>query len=1085
MLTHLASPILAQEATSSAIPTVSIEQTTGTDEASLQAPAPTLPSSTPTITPSPAPLLLTPTTTPIVIQKTAQKPEISALDKSETLSAKIKKKSRLIPLLKRNFQPREDIDLEVKSTYNENVNISVKDEDGNNLPVIIEQKHIGEDTKIKIIPPPRFKPGIYKLKIIDSQGNSFEQDFTWGVLAINVNKSIYLPQETVNFAITVLNESGSMVCNANVGLEIVSPTGIRTTFGTENKSITVNPDCFLRDKHPRPDYETSMPLGDEIGVYQMNLFAETKNGRYEISDAFEVRESIPFDVERIATTRVFPLNNYEVKMQITAFQDFEGTIVETVPEIFKILPISNARSYDTVATEEAKLEKDQEISAQTSQLSFPFSGGYTKTQGFGDVPDNLLLRLRYRWLGSEKHDGIDYAMPKGTPIQTIDDGEVIQSGWGDYGITVAIQHTWGKTYYGHLSETTFEIGKRVKRADIIGYSGNTGLSTGPHLHFALRPNDADFENGFNGKVDPIAFIQKNNTNLALKNPQDSLNTTGSKNILGTSSSIFQSKKIKWNLSLKSGETITIGYIFDPPEISPQFYLLGPLTFQEPTTILSFRTESQRSEKSSDSARLSLSNQNEDDRTISVPRSTPVLPDENTASDSVSTSSSAQFNNTKIEQFNNLTNQQSNKLAIEQSSNFRIIFSEARQWQIAADPDVPIDDTTAIQVERTKGEPHLVFISDQVGYAFYTDSGATCSYSKTTNGGASWGVSVDLEDLGGVDTCRNVTVWYDQWTPGDLTGTKIHIAMLDALTDDVYYDILDTSNDTDITEISVLADSTALGDFEYTSITKSTTGVLYMALSDDTAGGSDVESCSTTCTTSTNWSNVGTIPLDAALDTIRLVPLSGGNIMLIRDDLSLDDIESNIWNGSSWGGWTDIDANAPEGGADDIDTISAAVRRYDNNIYLTYLANAGGAGTADVRTAVYDGLSWSVKTEVVSDQNTATDASIAIDEESGTVYVAYLRGSSATVQNLYYKSSTDNMASWGSETQLNASYIDGNNDHPMLNLVDSERIYFTYWNETNADLMGNTVVNLTPPTLEELMRHGDWFSKTGIRKTFSW
>jgi hypothetical protein len=64
----------------------------------------------------------------------------------------------------------------------------------------------------------------------------------------------------------------------------------------------------------------------------------------------------------------------------------------------------------------------------------------------------------------------------------------------------------------------------------------------------------------------------------------------------------------------------------------------------------------------------------------------------------------------------------------------------------------------------------VFISDQVGYKFYVDNPGTCVYSKTTNGGTSWGTAVVVNSL---NTCFGIVVWYDRWTPGD-NGNNIHI-----------------------------------------------------------------------------------------------------------------------------------------------------------------------------------------------------------------------------------------------------------------------------------------------------------------------
>ncbi|SDL94634.1 M23 family metallopeptidase [Halarsenatibacter silvermanii] len=93
-----------------------------------------------------------------------------------------------------------------------------------------------------------------------------------------------------------------------------------------------------------------------------------------------------------------------------------------------------------------------------------------------------------RW-GSH-HDGKDYAVPQGTPVKAAGGGRVVHVSYtGGYGKTIIIEHQDGiKTLYGHLSSYRVRRGQRVNRGQIIGESGNTGRSTGPHLHFEVRVN---------------------------------------------------------------------------------------------------------------------------------------------------------------------------------------------------------------------------------------------------------------------------------------------------------------------------------------------------------------------------------------------------------------------------------------------------------------------------------------------------------------------------------------------------------------------------------------------------------------------
>jgi murein DD-endopeptidase MepM/ murein hydrolase activator NlpD len=91
---------------------------------------------------------------------------------------------------------------------------------------------------------------------------------------------------------------------------------------------------------------------------------------------------------------------------------------------------------------------------------------------------------------SRMHQGVDFAAPTGTPIYAVTDGVVRYAGWhGGHGNFVKLQHSGGMgTGYGHMSRIAVRSGERVRRGEVIGYVGSTGLSTGPHLHYEVYRN---------------------------------------------------------------------------------------------------------------------------------------------------------------------------------------------------------------------------------------------------------------------------------------------------------------------------------------------------------------------------------------------------------------------------------------------------------------------------------------------------------------------------------------------------------------------------------------------------------------------
>ena len=111
-------------------------------------------------------------------------------------------------------------------------------------------------------------------------------------------------------------------------------------------------------------------------------------------------------------------------------------------------------------------------------------------------PARGVLTSKFGWrtspfgLGRDFHPGVDIAGPMGTPIIATASGTVSLAGWDQgFGKTVVIDHSSKMTtLYGHLEKVAVYEGEHVKRGDVIGFLGNSGLSTGPHLHYEILLN---------------------------------------------------------------------------------------------------------------------------------------------------------------------------------------------------------------------------------------------------------------------------------------------------------------------------------------------------------------------------------------------------------------------------------------------------------------------------------------------------------------------------------------------------------------------------------------------------------------------
>lgn len=128
------------------------------------------------------------------------------------------------------------------------------------------------------------------------------------------------------------------------------------------------------------------------------------------------------------------------------------------------------------------------IAAHKLPLAMPVVDNHRLTSGFGP-----------RW--GRMHQGVDFAAPVGTPIVAPGEGTVTFAGWQrGYGYLIKVQHELGvETRYGHLSKMSVKVGQKVSRGQRIGDMGNTGRSTGPHLHYEVRVNGQ--------AINPMSFIK--------------------------------------------------------------------------------------------------------------------------------------------------------------------------------------------------------------------------------------------------------------------------------------------------------------------------------------------------------------------------------------------------------------------------------------------------------------------------------------------------------------------------------------------------------------------------------------------------
>jgi murein DD-endopeptidase MepM/ murein hydrolase activator NlpD len=157
-----------------------------------------------------------------------------------------------------------------------------------------------------------------------------------------------------------------------------------------------------------------------------------------------------------------------------------GLLISSMSKIEEIKSLANIQeeSFKAVMERSAEWKREMDHQPMISPVSVDFRLG-----------DGYKFREIHPVLGTPRmHYGQDFAVPYGTEVYATGDGTVIESGWnsGGFGNYIIIDHGYGlRSTYGHLSEIKVSKGQNVKRGEMIGLSGSTGTSSGPHLHYQI------------------------------------------------------------------------------------------------------------------------------------------------------------------------------------------------------------------------------------------------------------------------------------------------------------------------------------------------------------------------------------------------------------------------------------------------------------------------------------------------------------------------------------------------------------------------------------------------------------------------
>ncbi len=269
---------------------------------------------------------------------------------------------------------------------------------------------------------------------------------------------------------------------------------------SEITDLAVAIDDVTKDKETNQIYEVQS--GDTLGsialkfgltvddLVNMNESLESEKTMIRVQDNLIVTVPEP-ELSVVYTLQEYYEEDYEAEVQYVPNDSWYTTESKVLQE-----PSAGHRKVVALVTYTDNSEVSREI--QKEEVTYqavpkivergtivpptyikPISGGRL-TSGFGK-------RSRPTKGASTYHKGVDWATPVGTSVVASSSGTVTRAGWGSgYGYCVYIRHPDGReTRYGHLSKVLVSVGQSVSQGQRIALSGNTGVSTGPHLHFEI------------------------------------------------------------------------------------------------------------------------------------------------------------------------------------------------------------------------------------------------------------------------------------------------------------------------------------------------------------------------------------------------------------------------------------------------------------------------------------------------------------------------------------------------------------------------------------------------------------------------
>ncbi len=298
------------------------------------------------------------------------------------------------------------------------------------------------------------------------------EDYDYGLMSMNFAEEVeiveaYLPNNQLTDLETAINE---------VIKEQETPSEYEVVSGDTLSEISIKVNIPMdkiqeMNKETLPTVDSPIRVGDKliITIPQPELSVERTEQVY-------CEESYDADIIYIDNDSWYTTQTKVLQQPSTGFRKI----------VANISYLNDKEVFRDIIKEDVVMEAVPKIVERGTKIP----PTYIKPISGGRLSSSFGKRAAPKKGASTYHKGIDWATPTGTAVYASCTGKVSKAGWGSgYGYVVYIDHEDGRqTRYGHLSKVLVKVGQTVKQGEKIALSGNTGVSTGPHIHFEILIN---------------------------------------------------------------------------------------------------------------------------------------------------------------------------------------------------------------------------------------------------------------------------------------------------------------------------------------------------------------------------------------------------------------------------------------------------------------------------------------------------------------------------------------------------------------------------------------------------------------------